>query len=161
MQRKRRLEAKTDYKAREVLLRSKKPRLVFRKTNKYIIGQLITSKEAQDFVITGVVSNELLKYGWAKTASGSLKSIPASYLTGYLMGKKMQDKGVNDVVYDIGMIRNVKGSRVYAFLKGVIDSGIILKAGDIFPQEARIVGKHLVKEIKVQEIKSILDKKFV
>ena len=35
----RRIEAKTDYAKRIKLLKSEKPRLVFRRTNKYIIAQ--------------------------------------------------------------------------------------------------------------------------
>ena len=42
---------------------------------------------------------------------------------GILMGKKIEGKK-NLPVIDFGMIRNVHKSRAYAFLKGLIDSGI-------------------------------------
>jgi len=45
---KRRKQNKTDYLGRLKLLKSGKPRVVFRRTNKYIIVQYITSKQAQD-----------------------------------------------------------------------------------------------------------------
>lgn len=159
---KRRQESKTDYKARKILLKSNKPRLIFRKTNRYIIGQYIKSQAALDFAVVGVNSKELLDFGWLKNAQGSLKSIPASYLTGFLIGKKIQDKGEEEAILDIGLIRNVHGSRVYAFLKGAIDSGLKIKADEkILPAESRILGKHMSKEINVNEIKSKIEKKFV
>ena len=88
----RRREGKTDYLKRLKLLKSEKPRIVFRKTNKYIIGQYVKSEEARDKVIFNVVSKELFKYKWPKEFQGSLKSISASYLTGYLIGKEIKKK---------------------------------------------------------------------
>ena len=46
--RRRRREAKTDYKSRLNLLKSGLPRLVIRKTNKFVTGQIIESEIAQD-----------------------------------------------------------------------------------------------------------------
>jgi len=41
--RRRRIASKTDYKARLSLLKSEKPRLVVRKTNRYIIAPIIVT----------------------------------------------------------------------------------------------------------------------
>ena len=82
----RRKEYKTDYKKRFALLKSGLPRIIFRKTNRYLIAQYVKSKEAQDAIVLGIDSKELLKYGWPEKES--IKSSPASYLTGYLFGKK-------------------------------------------------------------------------
>ena len=159
MKRKRRLQAKTDYKARIILLQSKKPRLVFRKTNKYITGQYIKSAEGRDSVILGVTSKNLMKFGWKQ--SGNLKSLPASYLTGFLIGKKVLDTEENEAIFDIGLLRNIKGSKLYAFLKGAIDAGLKIKAGEnIFPDEARLLGRHMKTEVKLSEIKLEIEKKF-
>lgn len=156
---KRRKENKTDYNTRKVLLRSDKPRILFRKTNKYVIGQYITSKESQDFVLTGVMSKELENYGWPK--STSIKSIPACYLSGFLLGKKILDKEMKEGILDIGLLRNVKKSRIYAFLKGVIDSGVkVPHNSEVFPEEQRILGKHIKKTIELLKIKSTIEKKF-
>ena len=46
----RRREHKTNYTKRLILLKGKVPRLVVRKTNKYIILQIIESSHAQDKV---------------------------------------------------------------------------------------------------------------
>lgn len=127
--RRRRLEAKTDYKARITLLKSGKTRLVVRKTNKYLIAQFVSSDVAQDKVISGVISRDLIAKGWPEALKGSLKSIPAAYLTGFLLGKKASSK-VKEAILDMGMQRNIQKSRLYAVLKGAIDAGVKIPHGE-------------------------------
>ena len=151
----RRRQGKTDYKARLSLLKSGKPRVVFRKTNKYIIGQFIESKGAEDSIIVGVVSKDLLKHSWPKEAEGSLKSMPASYLTGYLLGKRVGDK---EAIFDLGLLRNIAKSKAFGFLKGVIDAGVKIKASkEVFPDEERIKGKDLKNKIDFDKIKGSIE----
>ena len=143
----RRRENKTDYLKRIKLLKSAVPRIVFRKTNKYIIAQYITSKQAQDKVELGINSKELTNYGWPKKFGGSLKSIPAAYFTGFLMGKKIREKKLTNPIIDLGMNRAIHKTKVYAFLKGIIDSGVEIKyKKETFPDESRITGKHMKKD---------------
>nr|AJS12529.1 50S ribosomal protein L18P [uncultured archaeon] len=71
--RKRRLEAKTDYKARLELLKSGKPRLVIRKTSRYIIAQIVLSENAQDKVLKGFTSLSLVKKGLPKDKIGNIQ----------------------------------------------------------------------------------------
>ena len=140
----RRRECRTDYKARRILLTSGLPRIVVRRTNKYFILQAVESVEAQDKVVATITSRELLKNGW--TAKGSLKSIPAGYLTGVLMAKKL--KGGKYIV-DLGMARTGVGSRVFAVVKGLIDGGLDISANEkVFPSEERLNGEHLKPEVK-------------
>lgn len=147
----RRFENKTDYKARLALLKSGLPRIVVRKTNKYVITQIIGSKEAQDFVICSVNSKELKKYGW----NLSLKNIPASYLTGFLLGTIAKKNKVEKAILDLGLQRSTKGSKIYAVLKGCIDAGIdVTCSKDILPSEDRIKGKHLTKNSGVEELEN-------
>ena len=144
----RRREAKTDYEARLAFLKSERPRLVVRKTNRYITAQIVESDAAQDKVIFSVNSKELLKKGWPKEKSGSLKSLQAAYLTGFMLGKKLKGK-LESVVLDIGLNRNVSGSRIYALVKGAVDAGVdILHAPEIFPKEEKIKSKitEVIKE---------------
>src|SRR3990167_5208677 len=115
----RRKENKTDYGKRIGLLKSGFPRVVFRKTNRYIIAGYVISKEAQDKVELGITSKALLKHGWPKEFQGSLKSIPAAYLTGFLFGKKILGKKLETPVIDMGMIRNLHKNKVFGFLKGL------------------------------------------
>jgi len=156
LQKRRRREAKTDYLKRIKLLKSGSPRVIFRKTNKYIIAQYVKSKEAQDKIEMGVNSKHLTKYGWPK--QGNLKSMPASYLTGFLMGKKIiKDKKETPIV-DFGMIRALHKTKVYAFLKGLIDAGVKIKHDEsIFPDENRIKGEHMKNKIPFNEIKSKIE----
>lgn len=159
IKKRRRREGKTDYKARLIMLKSEKPRVIFRKTNKYIIGQLVKSKEAQDYVVIGIDSHELIKYGWPKE-SKDIKSLPAAYLTGFLLGKKIIDKeGKTNGIFDIGLLRNVAKSKIYGFLKGVIDAGVEINCDKkIFPDDAQIMGRHLKQGIQFEKIKLEIEK---
>ncbi|OGJ12684.1 hypothetical protein A3K62_01120 [Candidatus Pacearchaeota archaeon RBG_16_35_8] len=154
----RRREGKTDYSRRIKLLKSESSRIVFRKTNRYLIAQYVKSKEAKDNIEFGFDSKTLLNYGWPEKAAGSLKSVPAAYLLGMLIGKKITDKK-NIPIIDVGMLKTVHKSRIYAFIKGLIDSGIKIKSKDgIFPDEKRIRGEHLKTKIPFEEIKSKVTK---
>lgn len=154
----RRRSGKTDYKARLALLKSGLPRFVARKTNRYIITQVIKSKEAQDAVVCCANSKELLKYGWPF----SLKNIPAAYLTGFLLGIKAKKCKIKNVIFDIGLQRSTKGSRIYAALKGAIDAGLSAKySEDIMPSEERLKGKHLKNAEKIEEEKNKVKERMV
>lgn len=156
----RRREGKTDYLNRIKLLKGVTPRVVFRKTNKYIIAQYIPSKEAQDKAEFGITSKILLKYGWPKELEGSLKSMTAAYLTGYLFGKKILKKKLTQPIVDFGMLRTLHKTKLYGFLKGLIDSGIKISCKEeCFPEENRIQGKHLIEDFSkfFSQIKNKID----
>ena len=155
-QKKRRKQGKTDYKLRLNLLKSGLPRIVIRKTNRYLIVQLVESVEARDKIIAGVTSKDLIKQGWDEKYSGSLKSVPAGYLTGLLMAKKIKDK--KKIILDLGMQRTIPGNRIYSVVKGLVDGGVNLNVNEkVFPSEERIAGKHLKQEIQ-DLIKSVKEK---
>ena len=155
----RRKESKTNYLKRLKLLKSNSPRISFRRTNRYLIAQYIVSKEAQDEVIIGMDSKKLIKYGWPEKAGGSLKSIPAAYLLGFLIGKRINDKKLKKPILDLGMIKTIHRSRVYAFIEGLIDAGLDIKCDkDFFPSKERIEGKHMKNKIPFEEIKSKIEK---
>lgn len=158
----RRLEGKTDYAKRIKLLKSEMPRIVFRKTNRYIIAQYATSREAQDKIEIGITSRNLKKFGWPEEMNGSLKSIPASYLTGLLAGKEIISKKLKTPVVDLGMIRAISKNKIFAFIKGLVDAGVKIKCDEEnFPEEGRIEGKHMKKDFSktFKEIKSKIEKK--
>jgi large subunit ribosomal protein L18 len=144
--RRRRLEAKTDYKSRLALLKSQKPRLVVRKTNRYIIAQIVQTEIAQDKVIVGLTSKVLLSKGWPSELSGSLKSLGAAYLTGFLLGKLALKSGIKGVIVDIGMQRNTKNSRLFALVRGVVDAGVSVPHNpDVLPQMENIKNDKIAK----------------
>ncbi len=145
---KRRRQAKTNYNKRLILLKGKFPRLVIRKTNRYIILQIIESKHAKDKVLYSVNTKELLKLEWPEERKGSLKSISAAYLGGLLLGKKAKQLK-EKIILDTGLIPNTKGSRIYAAVKGLADSGIEIDYNEkIMPSKERIQGEHIKLDIK-------------
>ncbi len=134
--RRRRKESKTDYTARFGLLKSGLARLVVRKTNRHVIIQIVKSELAQDKVLYGTSSKVLLSLGWPKELGGSLKSLPACYLTGIVAGKKARELGIETLILDMGMQRNTRRSRIYAAVTGVIQSGVkIPHSKDALPDE--------------------------
>ena len=144
---KRRKQSKTDYGKRIKLLKSGKPRIVFRRTNNYIIAQYVTSKQAQDKTEFTVNSKNLLKFGWPEDFKRSLKSVSAVYLTGFFIGKKIIKNKLKTPIVDFGMIRTPHKTKTHGFLKGLIDAGIKLKCKqEAFPDEDTIKGKHLKKD---------------
>ncbi len=136
----RRREGKTDYKKRLKLLLSKKPRLVVRRTNKYITAQIIEYDPKGDKVIVAAHSKELENYGWKL----SKKNIPAAYLLGLLIAKKAKEKNIKEAVLDIGLYAPHHGSRLFAVAKGAIDNGLEINIGEeAIPPEERIKGQHI------------------
>jgi len=130
----------TDYRARYKLVKSGLPRLVVRKTNRYIIVQVVKSREGGDETLLTVTSKKLADYGWR----AGFKNLPAAYLTGLLAGSLAKEKEVGRVIVDIGFQRPVKGSRIFAAVKGFIDAGVEVPASEeIFPEEERLRGSHI------------------
>ncbi len=136
--RKRRLEGRTDYKARLHLLKSGKARVIFRKTNRYLQAQIVISEIAQDKVLVNVSTKDLIQYGWPEKMSGSLKSLPAAYLMGYLLFKKSK---VHEGVLDIGLLTHVPKSRVYAFVKGLKDAGFDIPCDEAVLPDEKLINK--------------------
>jgi len=156
----RRREYKTDYLKRLKLLKSDSPRIVFRKTNKYLLAQYIISNQAQDKVEFGISSKALLKYGWPEKANASLTSLTASYLLGLLIGKKIIEKKLKSPIIDFGMIRTMHKTKPHAFLKGIVDGGVKIKCKEeTFPDDSRIKGEHLKNKISFDTIKLNIQKK--
>jgi large subunit ribosomal protein L18 len=160
IQKRRRREYKTDYLKRLKLLKSGKSRVVFRKTNKYVISQYVSSHEAQDKVEIETNSKELLKKGWPKDFEGSLKSIPASYLTGFLMATKIQKDKKDVPIVDLGMIKTIHKTKGFAFIKGLIEGGLKINCPEeAFPNQETIEGKNLKQDFSknFSEIKSKIE----
>jgi large subunit ribosomal protein L18 len=137
---KRRRLGKTDYKQRLKLLYSNKPRLVVRKSLKYIRAQIVEFHPDGDKTILSANSRELKKFGWKFSCS----NLPAAYLTGFSLGKAAVKNGIKEAILDIGLQKSTKGNRVYAVVKGVLDAGLKIPVNeDFLPREERIVGKHI------------------
>ena len=145
--RKRRREGKTNYYKRYRIIKSgQKIRAVIRKTNRYIIVQIIEFAPHGDKTLVGVHSKTLFKLGW----KGDPNNTPAAYLTGLLAGLKAKKLGIKYAVPDIGLHRAVKGARVFAAIKGLRDAGVEVPASEeVLPSEDRIRGEHIAKYAEI------------
>lgn len=141
----RRREGKTNFHRRQRLLRSNKPRLVVRRSNKHEKANVIIAKYVGDETIVAASSKHLEEYGW----KGSTGNVPSSYLTGYLAGKYAQTMGIKEVILDIGINSCRKGTRVSALLAGAVASGLEMPHDpEVFPPEERYTGNIIAEFAK-------------
>ena len=141
----RRRQGKTDYKLRRALVRSGKARAVVRLTNKYVTVQISEATPKGDMVRASASSKQLSKLGW----KGGLGNLPAAYLTGALAARRAVEKGVREAILDIGLKGPAKGSKIFAALKGLADSGLVVPhSDDPLPKMDRIGGVHIASYAK-------------
>ena len=133
----------TDYRRRLRLLRSEQPRAVVRVSNTRTSCQLVTWAVEGDKVALNVTGNDLVKkFSWPDNMSK--KSVPASYLVGYALGKAAISAGHEDAVLDIGLAASTPGSRVFAALRGMVEAGLnVPHSEEILPDDDRINGAHI------------------
>jgi large subunit ribosomal protein L18 len=142
---KRRKEGKTNYNARLKLIALDNSRMVVRITNQHVISQIIKVNSKGDETIISANSKELEKFGW----KGNGKNTAAAYLTGFLCGKKALIDGITEATLDIGLKSSIRGSKVFAVLKGAVDAGLNIPHNDkILPDDERINGTKLAEYTK-------------
>ncbi len=145
----RRREGRTDYNKRLALLKSRKPRLVVRKTLRTIIAQVVQFTPKGDEVVAAATSKMLGAYGFK-----GKRNTPSAYLTGLLVGKKASAKGIKQFVLDIGLHAPTKGSAVFACCKGAVDAGLETPYNEeAFPKAERMGGEHIKQKEAVAEAK--------
>ena len=139
----RRKSGETDYRRRLKLLKSGQARAVVRISNTRAVCQIVTWDKDGDVVKLSTTGDDLVsKYGWPE--SNSRKNVPASYLTGFALGKSAIASGIDEAVLDIGLAASSSGSRVFAALNGMIDAGLeVPHADSVLPSEERINGEHI------------------
>jgi|SRR3972149_940345 len=141
----RRRSGKTNYQKRLALLKSGVPRMIIRKSSKYILVQFNTFDAKGDKTLLTVNSSKLKEFGWKY----NFKNIPAAYLIGLLAGKLAKQAKISAAISDIGLHTATKGAKVFAVLKGAVDSGLKLNLGtEIVPSADRIEGKHISIHMK-------------
>ncbi len=142
----RKREGKTDYRKRIRFISSNKPRLIIRKSLKNISLQIVEFHPNGDKVLLAICSSELKKYGWKANTS----NLPSAYLSGLLLGLKAKKEKINEVILDIGLYTSVKGSVLYAAMKGAVDAGLNVPHSDeVLPSEDRIKGIHIANYAKL------------
>ena len=140
---KRKMNGRTDYRHRLSMLKSRKLRLVVRKSLNNILLQVVKYEPDGDKILMSVHSTSLKRYGWDLHRG----NIPSAYLTGLLCGKLSKEKDVREINLDLGLAKSVKGSVQYAAVKGFIDSGVEVPCSEeIFPSNDRIEGKKISEE---------------
>ncbi|MFQ5406551.1 MAG: 50S ribosomal protein L18 [Candidatus Micrarchaeia archaeon] len=149
----RRRQGKTNYAKRLALLKSGKPRMVVRKTNKYVIVQFANTNAKGDRGLAATTSKALSKYGF----DGKCNT-PSAYLTGMLCAKKAAKKGVSEFVADLGLHTASKGNLIFAAVKGAVDAGLKTSLDENkTPNDERITGKHLNLSDKFQNAKQKIE----
>tara|TARA_Y100000310_G_scaffold342247_1_gene444601 strand:- start:18582 stop:19169 length:588 start_codon:yes stop_codon:yes gene_type:complete len=139
LQLRRKREGSTNYRKRLKILASRKPRLVVRRSLKNIQASITEYDKKGDLVRVSAHSSSLKKIGW-KYNSGNL---PAAYLVGFLLGKHAGEK-FGEIIFDIGLNKSIKGSRIYGVLTGALDAGLkIPHSKEILPSKERVMGKHI------------------
>jgi large subunit ribosomal protein L18 len=139
---KRRKDGKTNYNARLKIIGLEKSRMVVRITNSHTIAQIVNIKSQGDETIVSAHSKELENLGW----KGSGKNTSAAYLTGFLCGKRALKEGIDEATLDIGLKSSIRGSKVFAVLKGAVDAGLNIPHNDvILPDDERINGSNLAQ----------------
>lgn len=137
---KRKMLGLTDYRARLRLISSRKTRLVVRTSLNNFTAQLVNYDNKGDNVVKSINYKNLREYGW-RYHSGNL---PSAYLIGLIIGLEAKRLKIKDAVLDIGLNESIKGSSIYAVLKGALDAGLeVPHSKDILPSEDRISGKHI------------------
>lgn len=158
---KRRKEGKTNYKSRLKLITLEKCRMVVRITNYHVITQLVKVNPNGDETIISAHSKELEGFGW----KGNNKNTSAAYLTGFLFGKKVLKKGITEVTLDIGLKSSIKGSKIFAVMKGAADAGVDIPYSDaILPDYEKINGVKIAeyaKNLNDTELKEKFSQYFV
>ena len=143
---------KTNYAKRKNMLIGKKDFITIQISNENIQVQIHKPDITGDKVLASSHSRFLLNKNW----KGSRKNIPASYLTGYLAGKKAITNGVTSAIVYTGTRKYTQ--RMAAAVKGVIDSGLEVPASsESFPIDQRINGEHLKIKNDITTIKSQID----
>lgn len=140
---KRRREKKTDYGKRLEMLKSGDLRAVVRLSNNHARVQMVGYVDGGDETVVEAFSKQLREFGWDEHPG----NLPAAYLTGLLAGYRAQDEGIERCIADIGVYDREEGSRHYAAVKGLRDSGLGVPVdGEVLPEESRVRGEHIDDE---------------
>ncbi len=144
---KRRRNGETDYRRRMRMLRGGSVRAVVRVSNTQTICQLVDYQSGGDEILVSIDGRTLVdKFKWPMDASR--KSVPASYLTGFAMGKAALAAGHDEAVLDIGLAASSSGNRAFSALKGMVDAGLEIPHGeDVLPDDNRVSGAHIDESI--------------
>jgi large subunit ribosomal protein L18 len=131
---------RTNYRKRAALLLGRRSFVSITVSNQNVMAQVLNASLNGDRVVTSVQSRQLMKYGW----KGSMNNLPACYLSGYLLGIKSLEKGVDHLILYTG--RKSYTSGIAACLKGIVDAGVAIPISESsLPDAERIRGSHIAR----------------
>ncbi|MEK6922391.1 MAG: 50S ribosomal protein L18 [Nanoarchaeota archaeon] len=140
MEYKRKIQNRTNYRKRLMLLKSENIRLVIRRSLRGVCAQLVQYYPEGDKTLVSANSRELIKLGY----KAPRRNIPTAYLVGALIAKKSKEKSIIKAVADIGFYAPIHGSVILSVIKGAKDGGLNIAIGDeAAPKQERIEGKHI------------------
>jgi large subunit ribosomal protein L18 len=128
----------TNYGKRLSLVKSGKPRMVVRSSNRNVLVQLVEFLPKGDRVVVSVNSRGLRKFKWAPR-----RNLPTAYLVGYYAGMLGKKAGVKEFVLDIGMVSPVVGGLPFAAQMGAMDAGLESPHGKDIVDGKRVKGEHI------------------
>ncbi|MBD3398532.1 50S ribosomal protein L18 [Candidatus Micrarchaeota archaeon] len=134
----RRKEKSTNYEKRLGLVKSGKPRMVVRRSNRHVLVQLVEFNPSGDKVLISVNSKKLKKFKWA-----SRRNLPTAYLAGFYAGVLGKKAGIKEFVLDIGLVPPVVGGLPFAAQKGAVDAGLKSPHGENIVDDGRVKGAHI------------------
>ena len=139
---KRKREGKTNYHKRFKLVDLDKTRMVVRVTSNHTIVQLVKIGANGDETLVSASSKQLKDFGWL----GNGKNTSAAYLTGYLFGKRALNGDYDETILDIGLQHSIRGTKIYAALKGALDAGLYVPHNEsVLPDDSRVKGEHIAQ----------------
>jgi large subunit ribosomal protein L18 len=133
-------ENRTNYRKRAAMLLGKQCFVSITVSNQNVKAQVLKPFAQGDKVVSATFSKELVKFGW----KGSMKGIPACYLTGLVLGIKTLGEGITSLILYTG--KGSFTSRVAACLKGMIDAGLRVPVSEVsLPNNERLSGTHVAQ----------------
>jgi large subunit ribosomal protein L18 len=109
-------------------------------SNQHVRAQLITPGPQGDETHVSASSEDLADYGW-EAPTGNL---PSAYLTGYLVGLRARETGLDEAVLDIGLNTATPGNKVFAVQEGAIDAGLDIPHNEsVLADWSRNRGEHI------------------
>lgn len=116
----RRREKKTNFDKRLALVKSGTPRMIVRKSNRYVDVYFVVFEPKGDKTLLTVTGRKLSKaFNWP-----SKRNVWSAYLAGLYAGKEASKKGVKEFILDVGMRTPSKGAVLFAALQGAVDAGL-------------------------------------
>jgi len=108
----------------------------------------MTTGPQGDRTLASAHSSDLRDFDW-EAPTGNL---PAAYLTGYLVGKRALEDGLEEAVLDIGLNTATPGNKVFAVQEGAIDAGLEVPHNEsVFADWSRTRGEHIADYAEMRE----------